>query len=260
MRIDFKLRRRAFLRPIVPTQVQENELYSIYLDSIRIWAAAVAQISGAWTVPVLTTDDISDTQIQAIMAKASASADHTLVYQTQKLGRWVAKVGTWHGVKTIAGIKSATGVDISPFIHLGDVRELLDRSIAQNVSLISSVNADTRKRIEHILFDGFATRKTKKQITDELAAAMGVTKRRARLIAGDQLDKIGIALTGHRSQQLGLVAYRWKHTPQENPRPAHVKRNGHIFRWDEPPDDGPPGYAPFCKCRAEAIIDGDEEE
>jgi SPP1 gp7 family putative phage head morphogenesis protein len=256
MKIDFKLRRRTILRPIVPTQNQEAELYSIYLDSVRIWANACAQISGSWSV--LTTDDISESQIQWLINQAQQQSDHTIVYQTARLGRWVTKVGTWHGAKTISGIKSATGTDITPFINLGDVRDLLDRSIAQNVSLISSVNADTKRRIEQIIFDGFATRKTKKEITDQLAAAMGVTKRRARLIAGDQLQKINVALNGYRNVQLGIDSYIWKHTPQEHPRKYHVARNGKTFRWDDPPSDGPPGYAPNCRCYSQGIIDGEE--
>lgn len=260
MKIDFGLRRRAFLRPIIPTQAQENELYSIYLDAIKIWSAACAQIAAAWTVPVLTTDDISENQIQWLMNQAQAQSENTIVYQTEKLGRWVTKVGLWHGAKTIAGVKSATGVDIEPFIRLNDVRDILDRSIAQNVSLISSVNGDTKKRVEQILFDGFAMRKTKKEITDQLAAAMGITKRRARLIAGDQLDKLNISLTGYRSQQIGVTSYRWKHTPQLHPRSWHVARDGKIFRYDTPPSDGPPGYALNCKCRAEGIIDGEIDD
>lgn len=261
MTINWNLRRPVTLRPIVPTKAQEDELLSIYNDSIRIWQDAVNRIAREWVQPAeITTDAIDGQQLTWLMDQVERDLDRTLIYQTDKLGRWVTKVGNWNGRKTISGIKSATGRDIEPFIRLSDVRDLLDRSIRQNVSLISNVNADTRNRIEQIIFDGFARRRTKRQITDALAKATGITKRRARIIASDQLHKLNIQMSAYRARQLGIERYKWVRTISKHERPAHLSRVGKIFRWDKPPDDGPPGYAIGCKCGFQSILGDDDDE
>lgn len=255
----WNLRRPAVLRPIVPTKAQEDELYRIYGDSIAIWQKLSSDLAAIWTKPELVTDAPDGQSVQWLVDQAQREADNTIIYQTEKLGRWVTKVGDWHGRKTIEGIKSATGVDIAPFIRLGDVREELQRSIRQNVALISSINADTKNRIQQIIFDGFAQRKTKKQITDELAKAMGITKRRARVIAGDQTHKLNIQLSAYRARQLGIKRYVWHTRLDDRVRPAHKAREGKVFRWDKPPPDGHPGYPIMCRCAAQSIIEDDDD-
>lgn len=258
IRPSWGLRRPVVLRPIIPTKAQENELYRIYGDGLAIWHALCRDIIALWTTPELITDAAPDGQsLQWLVDQASRQADNTIIYQTEKLGRWVTKVGEWHGRKTIDGIRSATGAEVAPFIRLGDVREELERSIRQNVALISNVNADTKNRVQQIIFDGFARRKTKKQITDDLAKAMGITKRRARVIAGDQLHKLNVQLSAIRARQLGIKRYVWHTRLDDRVRPAHRAREGKVFRWDKPPPDGHPGYPIMCRCAAQSILEDD---
>jgi len=248
------VRRKSVRLPkIRPTQVLENDLLAIYRDGQKIWDDVCRKIIAVWTTPELITD-ASGSDISWLVTQAQTASDNTMIYQTEKLGRWVTRTGTWHGAKTISGVKSALGVDIAPYIRLGDIRELLDDTVRANVALINSVNADNRTRIEQVIYDGFVNRRTKKYITDELAKAMGITKRRARLIANDQMYKLGIALTAYRNQQMGIDDYRWRHNVNEHPRPHHVARDEKVFQWAKPPYDGHPGYAISCHCDAEPIV------
>lgn len=223
------------LRPVIDGNPRLSEMMTqVYANSLR-----------PWVVSVPTPGILSPPKPR----------QETYIYQTEKLGRWVTRVGTWHGAKTIAGVKSALGVDIAPYIRLSDVAGLLDASIQANVALIGSVNSDNQSRIEAIVRDAFTNRRTKKWLTDALAEAMGITKRRARLIANDQMYKLGIALTAYRNQQMGIETYIWHHTPQTEPRPTHVARDLKVFRWSTPPPDGHPGYAIACKCYPEPVVD-----
>jgi len=249
------VRRKSVRLPrIKPTMVIENDLLDIYADGQKIWADLAAKIIEIWTKPEIVSD-ASGADISWLVNQAQRAADNTMIYQTEKLGRWVTRTGTWHGTKTISGVKSALGVEISPFIRLGDVRPLLDDTVRANVALIGSVNADNRTRIEQIVYDGFVNRRTKKYITDELAKALGITKRRARLIANDQSYKLGIALTAYRNIQMGIAKYGWKHNPNQHPRKHHIARDGHLFEWSKPPYDGHPGYAISCHCDAEPLVE-----
>lgn len=249
-------RKSVTLRPITPTQVLANDLYAIYADSIRIWSDLFALIGAEYTQPELTTD-AEPRDYQAAIDNASRQADQIIFYQTERLGRWVTRVGNWHGQKTIAGVKSALGVDITPYMTLADIADDLNSAVRANVALIRDVNAKNRSAVEEIIYDAQVNRRTKKEVTDALAKALGITKRRARLIANDQTYKLSIALSALRNRQMGIDSYVWVHTPQEHPRPEHVRRDGKLFRWDTPPWDGLPGYAIGCKCRAESYVEFD---
>jgi uncharacterized protein with gpF-like domain len=39
-------------------------------------------------------------------------------------------------------------------------------------------------------------------------------------------------------------------------RRAHAVYDDQVFRWDDPPEDGHPGQAINCRCRAEPFIPG----
>lgn len=247
-------RKSARLRPIIPTGVLEQDLFAIYADSLRIWATAVSKLADSYTQPGPVTD--ATPQVEAILNEAIRNADSIIFYQTERLGRWVTRVGNWHGQKTISGVKSALGVDITPYINFNDIAGLLNDSVRANVALIRSVNSDTRSRVEAVVYDAFVNRRTKKEFTDALAKVMGITKKRAWLIASDQLYKLNIALTAYRNQQMGIELYEWEHLDgQKHPRPVHVARDGKLFRWDKPPQDGPPGYAVNCHCAARPYVE-----
>lgn len=243
-------RKSTRLRPIIPTRALADDLFAIYADSLRVWADLAIELARDYTQPAPVRADADGMQLQWLVNQAAAKADNTLIYQTEKLGRWVSRVGEWHGRKTISSVQSALGVDIAPYMRLSDIRDPLELSIRENVSLIRSINADTRAKMEAILFDAIANRRNKKYVTDALAAAMGVTKKRARRIANDQLHRLSITLTSLRNQQLGIETYIWQTREDDRVRKVHAMRNHHVFRWDTPPFDGAPGNAINCRCIA----------
>lgn len=255
------LRRKVELRPVTPTAALENALYSIYNDSIRQWAAVIPQIVAEYDRFGITDGLVRDAdgqQLQFLIDQVSRQLDNTIIYQTDRLGRWVTRVGEFNGNRTISAIKSATGKEVAPFIRLREAQPFLQQSIRQNVALISNVNADMKNRAEQIIFDGLANRRNKKYVTDELAKALGITKRRARIIAGDQTHKLNTALNQFRNEQLGIASYKWQTREDNRVRKLHADRNDRIFRWDSPPSDGHPGQPINCRCVAYSILDPDD--
>lgn len=252
-------RKRIVLRPVQPTLGDERELLGIYGDTVRIWVEAIPGIIAAYNTSPLT-NDADGAQLQWLIDQVERKADDTILYQTEKLGRWVSKVGTRNMGKTISGVKSATGVDIAPYIRLRDVQPYLEQSIRQNVALISNVNADTKRRVEEAVYEALANRRNKKWLTDRIAKEMGITKRRARIIAGDQTHKLNSALNRYRNEQLGIEAYIWRTRLDNAVRHAHRVREGKRFFWSEPPSDGHPGHPINCRCSAAAVLDLEEDD
>lgn len=47
--------------------------------------------------------------------------------------------------------------------------------------------------------------------------------------------------------------YIWRTVKDDRVRPEHAAREGQIFSWTDPPDDGHPGEAFGCRCWAEPV-------
>ena len=238
--------RKKELAPIIPPATLEGELYRIILVVVGSIAETYRDIAKEYELPPAITADRTPSQMAAIMDRLFRRADETLIYQTEKLGRWVTRVGQWHGQKTISAVKSAVGVDIEPFMRLSQIATPLNESIQANVSLIRGLTARARARAENIIWQGFVQRKPRSWVAAELAKALKITKKHAAFIARDQTEKLNASLTQIRNQQLGIERYRWITRRDDKVRPLHRRRHGKVFSWDRPPSDGHPGQPINC--------------
>ncbi|WP_241971166.1 minor capsid protein [Actinobacillus lignieresii] len=66
----------------------------------------------------------------------------------------------------------------------------------------------------------------------EVKELTGVTSKRARLIARDQIGKLNARLTQLRQQQIGVKSYIWRTSLDERVRKWHKSREGERFDWD----------------------------
>jgi SPP1 gp7 family putative phage head morphogenesis protein len=122
--------------------------------------------------------------------------------------------------------------------------------VAANTALIKSIPAQHMERVEQIVRNGVLQGESPRSLAAKIQEAGGVTKRRAMLIASDQIGKANAELTQYRQTELGIKEYEWVDSHDERVRPLHRVYNGQIFSWDKPPADGHPGYAVKCRCRA----------
>lgn len=179
-----------FFRPAVLTASAEIDLTAIYLDIANAWATAVRErILPAYELPQVfdgsaTVKDADGAQLQWLINQVEADINRRVIYQTERLGVWVTGAGERQRRATISAVKSATGVDVSGFIRMTDVRDILENSIRENTALITNLSADAKARVERIVFDGFARRRSKRDVTAALAEAMGIT------LTSDSGDKV----------------------------------------------------------------------
>lgn len=248
--------RRKTLPPVVITSTAETDLYAIVMEGVRLWSKLIRErLIPAYSKPQpVVMDAVQDGRLQWLIDQIDTEVNNRVFYQTEKLGRWVTKQGSWHTGKTISSVKSATGVDVSPFLLMSDIRPTLETSITVNVDLIKGLNADTKRRVEMVMFDAIAMRRNQKYVTRELALAMGISQRKARLIARDQTHKLNSLLTRLRNEQLGIEAYVWLTMRDDKVRRVHRERQDKVFRWDTPPYDGHPGYPINCRCVSAAVL------
>ncbi len=68
------------------------------------------------------------------------------------------------------------------------------------------------------------------------------------------------SLDGKRQRAYGLRRYIWRSQDDKKVRASHAVNDDKIFEWDNPPPTGHPGDDYGCRCWAEPILDGAEEE
>lgn len=143
------------------------------------------------------------------------------------------------------------------------VQDVLQRSIAENVNLITGMSADYLKGIETAVNMSVMNGRDLKSLSDTLQQQYGVSRRRASLIARDQNSKATSAINRTRQLDLGITEAIWVHSSGgKHPRPSHVKAGRDKLRYQLDKGafiDGEwihPGECINCRCVSSPIIPG----
>ena len=141
------------------------------------------------------------------------------------------------------------------------MRDAMNATIAENVSLIKSIPQQYLTQVEGTIMRGFTAGRDLKAITDELSDHYGVSKRRAAIIARDQSNRLTATVTQARRVELGLFEAEWVHSHAGKvPRPSHVQAGKDKAKFDVRKGlllDGQwllPGQAINCRCSSRTIL------
>lgn len=142
-----------------------------------------------------------------------------------------------------------------------NTKHLTELWVQDNLRLIKSIKLQTLDRIRQKMGDYIANSVDSGTLTSylekDLQNIAQINKKRAELIARDQVGKLNSRLTRNRQQKAGIDSYKWSTSGDKRVRPAHRDRSGKIYFWDSPPPDGHPGEAVRCRCSAIPVIDLD---
>lgn len=141
------------------------------------------------------------------------------------------------------------------------MRDAMNATIQENVSLIRSIPQQYLTDVEGIVMRGFTAGRDLHYISTELQKRYGVTSRRAAFIARDQSSKLSATVTQARRVDLGLFEAQWLHSGAgKHPRPSHVKAGKDKMKYDVRQGaliDGDyilPGVLPGCRCSSKTIL------
>lgn len=131
----------------------------------------------------------------------------------------------------------------------------LARALAERgreaASYIKDLGDEAICRVRDVVLDGVRTGASSTKIREALQEELGIARRRAELIATDQIGKANGALTRLQHEKAGVDRYTWRGVLDQRERPEHLSREGQSFRYDNPPSDGNPGEPVRCRCWAE---------
>jgi SPP1 gp7 family putative phage head morphogenesis protein len=126
---------------------------------------------------------------------------------------------------------------------------------ASNTALIRGLGSENSAAVEELVRRAWEEGQTTEWLQRQLQRRLGITGRRAELIARDQIGKLNGQLTMVRQSTYGITHYRWMTSMDERVRQQHADRHGERFAWASPPDDGHPGMPIQCRCVAEPDIE-----
>lgn len=244
-------------QPIETTSVLEQELLFIINRVIRFWATAInLQILPNYNEmfdAVMIVDAKKD-RIKAILEEVKDGSDNLVIKIGIDLENFTDRVEKWHRRKFIAGVKTAMGVDLFPYLSAEDAGDLIDASLQRQTALIQGLSDDLQKKVQTTIWEGFIGQTSRNKIAKELVEDIDISKNRAKLIARDQTTKLAADINEMRQKEAGLDQYKWRHSGKVNYRPVHKQRDGKIFSWSNPPEGGHPGHEINCGCTAMAYI------
>lgn len=149
------------------------------------------------------------------------------------------------------------------------LQDYLTVSTADNVALIKSIPSQYLTQVESIVMANVRAGGRPSNIAKALQQQLGVTERRAKMIARDQTAKINSNLASMRIKDVGYKYFKWEASNDERVRDRHedvskrVTAYGKgVYRFDNPPivdQNLPqlPGEPIQCRC---VMIPISEEE
>ena len=88
----------------------------------------------------------------------------------------------------------------------------------------------------------------------KIAEISQLTRNRSGRIGAWETDTINTEITRQYQAAAGIKSYTWQTQQDDRVRPEHAAREGKVFEWSKPPEDGHPGEPPNCSCRAEPTL------
>lgn len=254
-------RKRALtLRPIQTTKAQARALARLYAPVMQEWAdGAKERVLPAYARSLATFTGDSPADIETAIDVVDERAVRATIDFRAMFPQWAGSVEQWHTNQIAGQLSYATNIDLST--QLGGARGTIADALARNTSLVRNVSDEARGRISDIVFRGLQNRTPVRDVAAEINKAVGLGKERSLRIASDQTVKLSASLDELRQRQLGFDSFIWRHSGKVHFRVDHKARDGVEFSWDsEVAKNDPPGYAPFCGCKAIAHMSMDEEE
>jgi SPP1 gp7 family putative phage head morphogenesis protein len=126
---------------------------------------------------------------------------------------------------------------------------------SEGTSLVPSIPAEHFARLQRITQRAVHSGLRVEELRAQLEQLDGVSKRRAEVIARDQIGKYNGNMTRIRQEEVGSKSYIWRTSKDERVREEHQAREGKKYYYSRPPSDGNPGQPVQCRCWAEPDFD-----
>jgi SPP1 gp7 family putative phage head morphogenesis protein len=278
-------RRRRLRRPPVwldPAAIERTYTRMVLAEADRIEEAVrqilLPQLPGlVEESQAVRPDSISqDLRLDGWVERAAAlisALSTSLTARTEDVGAVALDIGQktsqWNSRQWQKILKTTLAVDVfqgEPFL-----RDQLSSFASENTRLISKMSTEAIGEIDGLVQRGISSGRRIEEISKDIRERFEVTRRKAKLIARDQVAKLNGQLTQLRQTNLGVTKYVWRTSKDERVRKSHRVMEGKTAVWDDASvyldDEGKrhprsgiggvelhPGSDFQCRCFAEPVL------
>lgn len=183
-----------------------------------------------------------------------------------KMAEWFAQSVENRSTSQLKKILKDGGISVE-FQVTPAMRDIMDATVNQNVSLIRSIGSQYFTEVEGMVMRSVQTGRDMGQLSKDLQARFGITKRRAELISRTQNEMATAAFNKVRMLEAGITEAVWLHSHAgKTPRPTHVKAGREREKYDVAKgwfDPDPkvrryiqPGELINCRCVGKPVVKG----
>lgn len=258
-------RRRAMPRALPPTTIEREYAARLVAIAERI-RPAYRELLDA--LPRLLADAEADRRhdvgegrrVRELVERARRAAEQAIgPDDLERLAaQFAERTATHQRIQLDRQTRAALGADA--FVTDKYLPAMVDGFAQENVALIKGVFGDTATAIEKATTRAIQGATLHEDLAKELNDKFDFGITRAKLIARDQVGKLYAQIGRARHQELGVSSYVWRTVGDQRVRDEHVAREGEVFKYSDPPEDGHPGVAVLCRCYEEPIFDEIQEE
>jgi len=112
----------------------------------------------------------------------------------------------------------------------------LRRWVDENVLKIKSIPTEALGEMQRIVLNGYRRGSTLTDIARAIQEEYKLSRRKAQLLARDQVSTLNAQISKMQQQDAGCTKYRWSDSHDSRVRECHHDLNGKVFSWDEPPE------------------------
>ena len=227
-------------------------------------------------LPIIETAARADSAASTPRVKTAARAD-SAVSDIQAAARRIRRglTSTILAPKTLTKMARAIAADIARFssgqmdllfkgsLGIGlppgsqELVPLIESFTRDNVALITRMGRQELDKAEKVVLSGLRTGQNNREIAKQLRARLGVSERRARLIARDQTGSLNAEVTQVQNLRMGVTEFTWATVGDERVRPLHEDIDGNVYPVATGhPSEGLPGESINCRCSQSPVLDG----
>jgi SPP1 gp7 family putative phage head morphogenesis protein len=163
-----------------------------------------------------------------------------------------------HTTNFMASAKRALGVDLSAVVRQEDLADALRDAAVKNARLIKGLADDVTRQVSVTVMNAVINGTPAPELRKQLTKGFGLSDRRAKLIARNEIASFNSDMNRIRHEQAGVTEYRWLTSHDERVRPLHRSLDGKVYEYGKPTgaEEGlPPGKPIACRCIAQAIVE-----
>ncbi len=174
----------------------------------------------------------------------------------------IRRVEAENGREFLKSVNKAVGIEVFS-ANSQAVTTQLEVAAIESANLITKMSEEYINRIQTTVMENMRSGYAPSAIAKNIQEASGISRRRAKFIARDQVAKLNGELTKARAQAAGIEYFRWITSDDQRVGDDHERAASRdvgygpgVYRWDKPPKEGIPGRAtrPNCRCTASPVF------